>query len=191
MATLSTASISSLFAAIPASERSPPSQSTPQGAASLVAIAHGTKGSATPDNHTPAQDGLSGALFDRQHPNFMTEKIRLIERAGLEFGIGQSDYDSSSAYGAAIRRAFEAIKLQPGGIFTLAKIAENLGLGELGVSLDTLINAISEPGGDDSKRLDAGLKAKYEPDRLLAREASPGQLRNMIIFDEIGLYRPA
>ncbi|RWB77164.1 MAG: hypothetical protein EOQ50_09630 [Mesorhizobium sp.] len=79
-----------------------------------------------------------------------------MQRAGKEFGVDQTDYESVSSYGSAIKNAVEAFKRQSPS--AIAKIERQLGLDQLGVSLDTLVNAVVRPQDGDNDRLDAALK---------------------------------
>lgn len=44
--------------------------------------------------------------------------------------------------------------------FALVEIENKLGLDKLGVSLDTVVNAMIDPGGDDGDKLDAALRRR-------------------------------
>lgn len=87
--------------------------------------------------------------------NITATKVRLMQQAGKEFAVDQTDYESVSSYGSAIKNAVEALKRQSPS--AVAKIERQLGLDQLGVPLDTLVNAIIGQGGD-SDRLDTALK---------------------------------
>ncbi|TIT70995.1 MAG: hypothetical protein E5W56_22360, partial [Mesorhizobium sp.] len=57
------------------------------------------------------------------------------------------------SYGSAVKNAVEALKRQSPS--AIAEIERQLGLDQLGISLDTLVNAIVDPTGGDRDRLDA------------------------------------
>ncbi|MDX8442249.1 hypothetical protein [Mesorhizobium australafricanum] len=119
---------------------------------SLVASASGT--SALP--LTQAESAGSVSRFSVDSLNITATKVRLMQRAGKEFGVDQTDFDSVSSYGSAIKNAVEALKRQSPS--AVPKIERQLGLDQLGVSLDTLVNAIVRPQGGDNDRLDTALR---------------------------------
>jgi hypothetical protein len=114
-------------------------------------------------------------MFSVDSLNITAVKVRLMERAGKEFGVDQTDYETVSSYGAAVKNAVEALK--PQSPSAIAEIERQLGLDQLGVSLDTLVGAIGDPRGSDNESLDAALKqhagrqgegdaASVQPDEL-------------------------
>lgn len=121
-----------------------------------------------------AQAEPAVATFSLDSLNITATKVRLMQRAGKEFAVDQTDYESVSSYGSAIKNAVEALKRQSPS--AVAKIERQLGLDQLGVSLDTLVNAIVRPQGGDNDRLDAALKLH-----------AGGQGDHP---DELGLYGP-
>ncbi|RWM05003.1 hypothetical protein [Mesorhizobium sp.] len=125
-----------------------------------------------------AQAEFSQSMFSLDGLNVTATKVRLMERAGKEFGLDQGDYESVISYGSAVKNAVEALKRQSPS--AIAEIERQLGLDQLGVSLDTLVNAIADPQGGDGDRLDAALE----------REAGKqGEGKSASIQpDEIGLY---
>ncbi|MDX8452865.1 hypothetical protein RFM98_08860 [Mesorhizobium sp. VK9D] len=104
----------------------------------------------------PAEPAISASMFSLDSLNITATKVRLMQRAGKEFGVDQTDYDSVSSYGSAIKNAVEALKRQSPS--AVPKIERQLGLDQLGVPLDTLVNAVADPQGSDNHRLDATLK---------------------------------
>ncbi|AZO24440.1 MULTISPECIES: hypothetical protein [unclassified Mesorhizobium] len=137
-------------------------------------------------NRTPADLGsgaplmaeISQSMFSLDGLNVTATKVRLMERAGKEFGLDQGDYESVISYGTAVKNAVEALKRQSPS--AIAEIERQLGLDQLGVSLDTLVNSIADPQSSDGDRLDAALE----------REAGKqGEGKSASIQpDEIGLY---
>lgn len=117
-------------------------------------------------------------MFSVNNLNVTATKVRLMERAGKEFGIDQADYESVFSYGSAVKNAVEALKQQSPS--AIAGIERQLGLDQLGISLDTLVNAIIDPQGSDGDRLDAALEKHLG--EIATDEAIPVQP------DEIGLY---
>jgi hypothetical protein len=117
---------------------------------------------------------VSASMFSVDNLNITAVKVRLMERAGKEFGVDLTDYESVSA----VKNAVEALKRQSPS--AIAEIERQLGLDQLGVSLDTLIGATVDPRGSDNERLDAALKqhagGQGEGDAASVRP------------DELGLY---
>ena len=105
-----------------------------------------------------AQAKVSEALFDAGTVNVNALKINLMERLGEELGLSMDEFETAASFGAAVRAAIGQIKMQDGGALRLAEIERKLGLNKLGISLDTLVNAIMDPDGDDAAKLDAALR---------------------------------
>lgn len=147
--------------------------STPRAAASI-----GIASRLTTSPLMPAEPAASPSMCSVDNLNITAMKVRLMERAGKEFGVDQTDYESVSSYGAAIKNAIEALKGQSPS--AIAEIERQLGLDQLGVSLDTLVNAIVDPRGSDGERLDAALKRHAGGQG--EGDAAPVQP------DELGLY---
>ena len=103
-----------------------------------------------------SESAISESMFSVDNLNVTAIKVRLMERAGKEFGVDQTGYESVSSYGSAIKNAVEALKRQSPS--AIAEIERQLSLDQLGVSLDTFIDAIVDPRGSGSDRLDGALK---------------------------------
>lgn len=103
-----------------------------------------------------AEPATPASKFSLDSLNITATKVRLMQRAGKEFGVDQTDYESVSSYGSAIKNAVEALKRQSPS--AVPKIERQLGLDQLGVSLDALVNAIVRPQGGDNDRLNTALK---------------------------------
>lgn len=125
---------------------------------------------------TRAQPEISRSMFSVDSLNVTAMKVRLMERAGNEFGIDQGDYESVTSYGSAVGKAVEALKRQTPA--AIVEIERQLGLDQLGIALDMLVNAITDP--HDSDRLDAALETHLG--KTASDEATSLQP------DEIGLY---
>lgn len=125
-----------------------------------------------------AEPAAPASKFSLDNLNITATKVRLMQRAGNEFRVDQAEYDSVSSYGKAIKNAVEALKRQSPS--AIADIERQLGLDQLGVSLDTLVGAIVDPRGSDSERLDAAFKQHADgPGEGDAASIQP---------DELGLY---
>ncbi|WP_434722231.1 hypothetical protein [Mesorhizobium sp. RIZ17] len=143
---------------------------SPSPKAAIIGIAPGPV--ASPLTQATA---VSASMFSVDSLNITAVKVRLMERAGKEFGVDQTDYESVSSYGAAVKNAVEALK--PQSPSAIAEIERQLGLDQLGVSLDTLVGAIGDPRGSANESLDDALKqhagrqgegdaASVQPDEL-------------------------
>lgn len=146
---------------------------------SLVEVANGAAGNGGSVN------GAAGAesAFDPKAIDVTEMKTRLFERLGEKLGISMDDFEKMSDFGRAIRDAVNALKKEPDGYLVLAKIADELGLDELGISLDTLVEAVVDPDGDADDRLEAALAGMVDDDAADALAALRG-----LGLDEIGRY---
>jgi hypothetical protein len=105
-------------------------------------------------------------------------KVDLYRRVGEALGIDQSDYDSPRDYGMALQRAIGQLKLSPNAQLVIAGIEKEVGLDKLGVSLDTVVSAITDPSGTDDDKLDAALEKRFGVDD--AGLYGPGVLRQRV-----------
>ena len=139
----------------------------------------------------PSESQHSKTTFDIysvHHVDANQLKLRLFERLGKEFGIDMNDYDSLSAYGEVIRDAVLMLTREPGGYLLLPEIEKKLGLDELGISIDTLISAIIEPGGKHDDKLDEALRRETGEDPEDGKKADPQVILESIQLDEAGTY---
>lgn len=159
----------------------------------LVATANGIPNVEARRQPRQSRASLSDALFDANRVGALQVKLHLFERLGQELGIDQRDYGSHFAYGTAIKRVVGAIRLQAdGGFARVRAIKEDLALDKLGVSLDTVVNAIIDPGGKDDRKLDGALARQAKDERSGKAEAST-MVRTVNVsrpakIDEIGIY---
>ncbi|SFT71190.1 hypothetical protein SAMN05518861_10435 [Mesorhizobium sp. YR577] len=136
-----------------------------------------------------AQARISESYFSVHYVDTEKMKVRLYERAGQALGIEMADFDSSAAYGTAIKRAFLELKVQPGSDEAITEIEKNLGLDKLGISLWGLIKAILDPAGEDSAKLDKALKKLTGEDAKGDQDDSDQKAAlNLFRSDEIGIY---
>lgn len=143
----------------------------------VVAAANGlAKASA----ENPLATNSSDALFSVTAVDANQLKVDLFERVGKKLDVKQEDYDTPAAYGFALKMAVMKIKAAPEGAEVIAKIERDLGLDKLGISLNSVINAIIDPDGGHAEKLDAALRKQ-------AQEADP---EKAVELDEIGIYRP-
>jgi hypothetical protein len=159
-----------------------PSPATADGKAtpvdSMVAAANGVR-----VETADADGGSADSVFSPNHLDPTQMKIRLMERVGDEFGIDMDDFDDQASYGLAIQKAVSEIRAEPGGHLVLAEIEKSLGLDELGLSIDEMINAIIDPGSSDGDKLDAALEEKAG-NQTDGGETSSGS----VTLSDIGIY---
>lgn len=141
----------------------------------IVAIMNGTR-----NVHEDGQPAASSSLFDRQALDVNEMKVNLIDRLGKALGVSRDDYDNQSSFGTALKAAIAKLRRDPGGATIIAAIEKRLGLDKLGISMDTLLNAVIDPGSEDARRLDGALRAQAGE---MARDEA-------FELDEIGIYRP-
>ncbi|PCI05259.1 MAG: hypothetical protein COB78_01180 [Hyphomicrobiales bacterium] len=114
-------------------------------------------------------------------------KAKLFMALGEAFGLDMKDFKSISSFGNAIRAKLEKMKTTPEGRQTLLNIEKKLGLAELGISLDTLIEAVINPEGAANDKLEAALeKQSTEEDEL----AEAVEILGSAKVDGNGLYSP-
>lgn len=91
-------------------------------------------------------------------------KIKLFEKVGEAFGLDQDNFDSFGTYAAAIESMIDKIKKEDpaGAAVTLRQIENDLGLPELGISLDDVVKAMLDPSGREDDKLDEILKEKAD-----------------------------
>lgn len=127
-------------------------------------------------------------IFSIHHIDANQLKIRLFERVGEQFGIDMDDHESLASYGEAIREAVALLRQYPGGYIQLEEIEKKLGLNELGVSIDTVINAIIDPDGRHDDKLEEALKRKTGEDVKEGKKSDPAVILDAIRIDENGIY---
>lgn len=125
-------------------------------------------------------------MFSVSHVSVQEKKIDLIERTGKALGIDKSDYASDAEFSRAMRDVFENLKTQANGWQFIREIERDLGLDELGVSLEDVIDAASDPDGKSGDRLEAALGRRYGADE--EDEEKDGTTQLSIRLDDIGRY---
>lgn len=153
----------------------------------LIAAANGISIPSVSGAQSQAKAKISDALFDNS-VDVQQMKVNLMRRLGEELGVNMDDFERPAEYASAIRDIIGKIKAQPEGALFLAELEKKLGLDELGVSLDELVDAISSTDGEGARKLDAALRDKLGEDaKDAAQEGAEGVLRAMQT-DETGLY---
>ncbi len=113
-------------------------------------------------------------------------RMQLYKRVGEELGVKEEDYATPQQWAAALKGVVRTIRAQKGGDAAILEIEQKLGLDKLGVSLDTVIDSIADPGGDASKALNDALK-KAAGKGLIAIDTGAG-LQGTLQINEIGMY---
>ncbi len=131
-----------------------------------------------------AQASATQSVFDRQTPDINEMKINLMERLGKEFNISLDDFESSRAFGLAIKRVVQAIKYKQDGMGYLIELERKLGLDKLGISIDTLIGAMIDPKGHDNEKLEAALRTKIDD----VSDTDEKKAIAAFLSEETGLY---
>jgi hypothetical protein len=128
------------------------------------------------------------AMFSVNAPNLNQMKLDLYKRVGEALGIDQSKYDSMPAYWLALKITVAKVLEQENGAAILRGIERDLGLNKLGVSLETVIDAIVDP--DANKELTEALEDQINdgaPDRAIdASDETAATLAAQV--DEEGAY---
>ncbi|CDZ41844.1 hypothetical protein NOJ28_16635 [Neorhizobium galegae] len=113
------------------------------------------------DDARRARDKITSALFGvtKTDPNEL--KIELVDRLAAKLGIDTDEARSSYKLGKALEDALK--EMMPDEI---GELVEDLGLEDIGISMDTLLSAIKNPYGDDNQRLMDGLNRKANGGKL-------------------------
>jgi hypothetical protein len=154
----------------------------------LIAAANGISIPSVSGAQSQAKAKISDALFDNS-VSVQEMKVNLMRRLGEELDINMDDFERPAEYAAAIREAIGKIKAKPEGAMMLAALEKKLGLDELRVSLDDLVDAISSTDGEGARKLEAALREKLGEDaKDVAKEGAENALR-ALQTDETGLYK--
>lgn len=137
--------------------------------AGLLAAANGVVVPGVSDAQAQAKAKISESFFDNG-VDLQELKFHLYRRLGEELGINMGDYENPKDYAAALKDAVGDIKAnsEDGGLKFFAGLEKKLGLDKLGLSIDDLVNAIEDPDGKASKKLDEALRAKTGEDAKAA-----------------------
>jgi hypothetical protein len=154
----------------------------------ILAAANGVAIPSVGGAQAQAKAKISDAFMDSPI-DIQQMKFNLFRRLGEELGVKMDDFKDPRDYGSAIRTVIGKIKASPTGAMYLAKLEKELGLDELKISIDDLVDAISSPDGKGGKKLDAALRAQTGEDAAKAAEDVEIVLRS-IKTDETGLYGP-
>jgi hypothetical protein len=173
---------------------------SPAGSAALYVLRQATAQQFGPTSANPPIEHHAAAVPDASEPagdrdfgmntmDITATKVRLMERLGEKFDISMEDHADARSFGMAIAAVVDKLRLSGDGVKVLAQVTKDLGLDELGISIDTLVGAVIDPESDEGEKLDAALRAvkgEVTPDRYEAK--SLARLARMGL-DDAGLYR--
>lgn len=136
---------------------------------------------------TQAEASISESVFSVNHKSASELKLDLLERTGREFGLEMDGFDSPQEFGTALRRLVSKLRLEPNGEMALKAVERKLGLDELGLNIDDIVNAASDPDGDAGKKVEKALAEKHGLDDK-AEEGAEDETPLLVVTDATGLY---
>ncbi len=113
------------------------------------------------DEAKRARDKIASALFGSGNVDPNELKMDLMERLAKEVGLDPDEARSNFKFGKAVE---DIVKELPDE--QVRKIEEDIGLKDLGVTMDSLIAAIKNPYADDAQRLNDALTKKANGGKL-------------------------
>ena len=140
-----------------------------------------------------AQSSLSDAAMQLVGQRETERKAQLIKSLGQAFGVDEDKFTSNFDYASAVSDAIKRIKGSPNGNELLKPITKKLGLDKLGVTLDTMLMAISVPSSDDGKKLDAAIAKEFDipGQQKLSSLQHASEALDSIQQDDNGIYQPS
>ncbi|MGO9483622.1 MAG: hypothetical protein ACLPX9_03415 [Rhodomicrobium sp.] len=163
----------------------------PEGEDNSVNLAAITNGLSAKSGVTGPEAQAQSKITDTLSAASLTQlKMQLFKRVGMELGVKEEDYATPQLWAAALRQAVSAIRAQKNGDLIIKGIEHDLGLDKLGVSLDTVIDAIGNPGSSAGKALDDALKKAIAKGDI-AIDGGEANQQGAVQISEIGMYSPA
>lgn len=152
----------------------------------LLAAANGIPSAASegPDTSIAAKARITEALFGVNSLDLTKIKTGLFERLGKEFGLSVDDFASLASFGRQIKAAIMSLRRSEEGRAELSRIEKILDLPGLGISIDTVVEAMIDPQGGADDKLEAALLREIDDD-----DAKVAARLRALVPDEIGLYR--
>lgn len=140
-------------------------------------------GAASTNEATPA-DKIANILANAPGVS-LPDQVRLLQKVGEVLGVDMNKYASPTAYASALKQAISNLKaaaMASGQSWTLVVkgLEHQMGLDKLGISLDTVINALDGDGGSQDA-LNKALEKHARNAAFASSEAS----------SEDGAYSPA
>lgn len=146
----------------------------------LVAISNGAKVSSQTLPHSSTSK-ISNAIFSVNHVDTQSMKLDLYRKTGEALGVDQDDFEDMGEYADALRQAVGKLKIEGA---SLRPIEKELGLDKLGISLEDMIDSMTQPNGGVTKKLESAL----------AREAGVAEEDDVskaltVTSNDIGIYQ--
>lgn len=133
-----------------------------------------------------AKPKLATAIFDASTPDATQRKLDLFKRTGEKLGVHEEDFDSFADYATALKDAVTQLKTDPNAAKIIRQVEKDLGLDKLGVSLDTVIDALTDPASGGNQTLTDALRKQ-----MTEHDDEPASRRARVQFDDLGVYRAA
>ena len=140
------------------------------------------------NSNSTAEAKLKENFFSIHYRDATEIKLQIFEALGEKLGVNMSDFDDMKDYADTLATVVRDIRnkaaTNPEYAGMLLEIERELGLDELGISIDEVNKAIDDPDGEANKKLTEKIEAEYG----LERE-SEKLLEANISFDELGIYQ--
>lgn len=143
----------------------------------------------SPDPSHRARLKIDESVFSVQHIDITERKMKLFEDVGEALGISEDGYDTPLAYATALRIEVNAILEDEDGRGwqIIREIEKELGLDDLGMTLDEVISAIANPDGASDRKLTDALEEMFNGDeKEKDNEKATEELERKL--DEFGRY---
>ncbi len=162
----------------------------PEGENNSVSLAAITNGLSAKTGVTGPETQAQSKITDTLSAASLTQyKLMLYKRVGDELGVKEEDYATPQQYASALKDVVRQINAQKDGRAVILRIEHDLGLDQLGVSLDTVISSIDDPKA--AKTLDDALKYHLAAKGEITTGGSDASLQGTVRVSEIGIYNPA
>lgn len=163
----------------------PSAQKSAASSNNLIAVNNGAQSS---NDVVPlaGKQKLASAVFDASTPDVTQRKLDLFKRTGEKLGVREEDFDDFAAYSSALKDAVLQLKIAPNGDRIIRQVEKEIGLDKLGVSLDTVIDALTDLASGANRTLTDALKKQ-----MTEHDEDRAGRKMRLQSDELGLYRVA
>lgn len=100
-----------------------------------------------------AREKIDTYLFDSGHVSTNELKIQIIDKLGMALGLKKDDTESGFSYGKRLETILSTMDYAQ-----KRALEKEVGLDDLGISIDVMIGAIKNPYADDNERLKLALE---------------------------------
>lgn len=135
-----------------------------------------------------AEGQLAQDLFSVTYRDANQIRMQIFERVGERFGIDIEGFDDIWDFARAVRGELGKLLASENSEPAIREIERELGLDELGVSLEQVINAMNNVYGEDNQALMDAIDEAYGLTEEAGAAAKSPQARQ-VEFDEAGAYR--